>query len=290
MTVALVTAIDPFGPATSPAGLSEHTLSVLNHVLVTVTPDNLAAALTYLPANLHRYTFSVNVTALVSSADILALLDSGASSVFATCDQLKALQPETADSRLVLLLDTVHQSKEKIIDAISDTSVGVYAHNVVDLDFITGWLQEYGSSDRPPVYVSFGKPPSLQDVLSIAKLAAVPIVSAGLLTVDPAANPGLLSVADILMAGVTSDRPDQLVSTLVVDERGIALGLVYSSPESVKASLRTGSGVYQSRQRGLWHKGATSGATQELIRIDADCDQDCLRFVVRQKGAGKAAR
>lgn len=289
MTVTLVTAIDPFGPATSPAGLSEHTLSILNHVLVTVTPDNLAAALIYLPANLHRCTFSVNVTALVSSADILALLDSGASSVFATCDQLKALQPETADSRLVLLLDTVHQSKEKIIDAISDTSVGVYAHNVVDLDFITGWLQEYGSSDRPPVYVSFGKPPSLQDVLSIAKLAAVPIVSAGLLTVDPAANPGLLSVADILMAGVTSDRPDQLVSTLVVDERGIALGLVYSSPESVKASLRTGSGVYQSRQRGLWHKGATSGATQELVRIDADCDQDCLRFVVRQKGAGNAA-
>lgn len=286
MTVPLITAIDPFGP--SPASrLSEKTLAFLNQVLITVTPDTLAAALTYVPENIHRYTFSVNVTSLAAPADILSLLDAGASKVFATCDQLKALQPQVTDSRLVLLLDNVHQSKENIIDAISDTSVGVYAHNVVDLDFIIGWLQEYGSSNRPPVYVSFGKPPSMRDVLAISKLAAVPIVSASLLTVDPATNPGLLSVAEILMAGMTSDRPDHLVSTLVADERGVALGLVYSSPESVRESLRTGSGVYQSRQRGLWHKGATSGATQELIRIDADCDQDCLRFIVKQKGAGK---
>lgn len=122
--------------------------------------------------------------------------------------------------------------------------------------------------------------------MAIAKLAAVPIVSRGLLTVDPEEN-GLLNVGEIFMAGVTSDRTDHLVSTLVVDERGVALGLVYSSVESVKESLRTGRGVYQSRKRGLWYKGATSGATQELIKIDADCDQDCLRFVVRQKGVGE---
>lgn len=286
MAVPLVAAIDPFG-ASSTSGLGETALGYVNNVFITVTPETLDAALVYIPANFNRYAFFVNVTSLESTDDIRSLLNSGAAKVFATYDQLKTLQPEIDDSRLVLLLNTDHQSKEKIIDAISDTSVGVYAHNVVDLDFITGWLQEYGSSNRPPVYVSFGKPPSLKDVLVISKLAAVPIVSAGQLTVDPEKDAGLLSVGDIFMAGVVSDRPDRLVSTLVVDERGVALGLVYSSHESVRESLRTGSGVYQSRKRGLWYKGATSGATQQLVRIDADCDQDCLRFVVKQKGTGR---
>jgi phosphoribosyl-ATP pyrophosphohydrolase/phosphoribosyl-AMP cyclohydrolase/histidinol dehydrogenase len=36
----------------------------------------------------------------------------------------------------------------------------------------------------------------------------------------------------------------------------------------------------------VWEKGATSGATQELLRIDVDCDRDALRFTVRQHGAG----
>jgi phosphoribosyl-ATP pyrophosphohydrolase/phosphoribosyl-AMP cyclohydrolase/histidinol dehydrogenase len=44
--------------------------------------------------------------------------------------------------------------------------------------------------------------------------------------------------------------------------------------------------VYWSRQRGLWEKGATSGAHQRLVRIDADCDRDTLRFVVDQHGSG----
>lgn len=283
MAVPLVAALDFTVPPA--AGLSEKALSYINHVFITVTPDTLAAALAYIPAHAARYTISANVTALPTPA-VQRLLDAGASRVFATYDQLQALQPSTDDARLVLLLDTNYQSKEKIIDAISDTSVGVYAHHVVDLAFITGWLQEYGSSNRPPVFVSFSKPPTLSDVLQISRLAAVPIVSSALLTIDPDTDTSLLPVAAIFTAGVTSDRPDRLISTLVVDERDIALGLVYSSPESVKESLRTGSGVYQSRKRGLWYKGATSGATQELVRIDADCDQDCLRFVVKQKGSG----
>jgi phosphoribosyl-ATP pyrophosphohydrolase len=72
----------------------------------------------------------------------------------------------------------------------------------------------------------------------------------------------------------------------VVDERGIALGLCYSDPESLGAALERGHGVYHSRSRGLWIKGETSGATQELLRVDADCDRDCLRFTVRQQPPG----
>jgi phosphoribosyl-ATP pyrophosphohydrolase/phosphoribosyl-AMP cyclohydrolase/histidinol dehydrogenase len=88
------------------------------------------------------------------------------------------------------------------------------------------------------------------------------------------------------MANATSDRPDGLFTTLVTDERGIALGLVYSSEESVAESLKTGRGVYQSRKRGLWYKGESSGDIQELVSVSLDCDSDCLQFVVRQKGRG----
>ena len=46
--------------------------------------------------------------------------------------------------------------------------------------------------------------------------------------------------------------------------------------------------MYQSRKRGLWYKGASSGDTQELVRVGLDCDNDCLVFVVRQKGRGQS--
>jgi phosphoribosyl-ATP pyrophosphohydrolase len=64
------------------------------------------------------------------------------------------------------------------------------------------------------------------------------------------------------------------------------MGLVYSDLESLRAALERGQGVYHSRSRGLWVKGETSGAVQELVRIDADCDRDCLRFTVRQQPPG----
>jgi phosphoribosyl-AMP cyclohydrolase / phosphoribosyl-ATP pyrophosphohydrolase len=96
---------------------------------------------------------------------------------------------------------------------------------------------------------------------------------------------GKLGLAEAFAAPFDSD-PDSLWPTVVVDERGVALGLCYSDLESLRAALEGGRGVYHSRSRGLWIKGATSGATQELLRIDADCDRDCLRFTVRQQPPG----
>jgi len=264
------------------------TLSFVGNILITVGPETLDAALTLIPKNFHRFSFSVNVTALPSTDDICSLLDAGASRVFVTRDQLRVLQPEVDDSRLALILDLSAPRDGKAAEALLDTSVGIYAHEVIDLDFAIGWLNEYGSNDRPPVFVSFGYTPSLEDAVAIGKLAATPIVAADKLTVDFEKEPSKLSIGDIVLAAVSSDRQDKLISTLVTDESGIALGLVYSSPESVKESLKIGRGVYQSRKRGLWYKGATSGAVQELVRIDLDCDGDCLKFVVRQKGKGES--
>ncbi len=97
---------------------------------------------------------------------------------------------------------------------------------------------------------------------------------------------GKLSLAEAFTAPLVSDRPDGLWPIVVCDEAGIALGLVWGDRESVAESLKRGRGVYRSRTRGLWEKGASSGNTQDLVRIEVDCDRDALRYVVRQNGDG----
>lgn len=97
---------------------------------------------------------------------------------------------------------------------------------------------------------------------------------------------GRLPLAEAFAAPLSSDRPDGLWPTVVCDRFGRALGLAYSHAESLTVAIDEGIGCYWSRKRGLWRKGATSGATQRLIRVDLDCDRDTLRFVVEQDGAG----
>jgi phosphoribosyl-ATP pyrophosphohydrolase/phosphoribosyl-AMP cyclohydrolase len=96
---------------------------------------------------------------------------------------------------------------------------------------------------------------------------------------------GRLDVAEAFAAPLVSDRPDGLWPTVVCDEHGTALGLVYSSADSLRAAVAERRGIYWSRSRSeLWRKGETSGAVQELVRVEADCDRDALRFTVRQAG------
>lgn len=91
---------------------------------------------------------------------------------------------------------------------------------------------------------------------------------------------------DLLIKTLHSDREDGLIPTVVTDMCHVALGLVYSSHESVREAIRKERGIYESRRRGLWEKGLTSGAVQILCKIEVDCDSDCLRFVVKQEGHG----
>jgi phosphoribosyl-ATP pyrophosphohydrolase len=98
---------------------------------------------------------------------------------------------------------------------------------------------------------------------------------------------GRLHLADAIAAPLRSDRPDGLWPTVVCDEAGRALGLVYSNAASLRAAVEERRGIYWSRSRGeLWRKGESSGAIQELLRIDLDCDRDALCFTVRQSPPG----
>src|SRR5213080_835141 len=101
---------------------------------------------------------------------------------------------------------------------------------------------------------------------------------------------GRLALGEAVAAPLAKpvDREGRAVwPTIVCDEWGHALGLVWSTRESLVRAITERKGIYWSRSRqALWEKGATSGNTQALVRVDVDCDRDALRFTVRQRGAG----
>ena len=286
MAPALLAAIDLVNYTQSTRGLDPRRLSYVGNVFSRVTPDTVDQALSHLQRSVGRYTNHLGVASL-AVADVVSLLDAGAAKVFVTHEQLRQLLPlNISQDRLILILPG--HTREENIDALAGTSVDVYYHDVKDVGLVEAWLKEYGT-DRPDVFISFANPTE-EKALLISRLKAIPIIPATALTTDPQREAGLLSVAKIVMANATSDRPDGLFTTLVVDERRTALGLVYSNEESVAESLRTGRGVYHSRKRGLWYKGESSGDVQELVSMSLDCDSDCLQYVVRQKGRGRLYR
>ena len=64
------------------------------------------------------------------------------------------------------------------------------------------------------------------------------------------------------------------------------LMLAYMNRESMAKTLETGYTWFYSRSRQtLWNKGATSGHTQKVISMYADCDDDTLLVKVVQTGA-----
>lgn len=95
------------------------------------------------------------------------------------------------------------------------------------------------------------------------------------------------SYIDSVLPLLKTDRKDGLYTTLVTDLYDKALGVCYSSKESLKLAFEQQVGVYYSRSRNeIWVKGKTSGNTQQLLSVDVDCDADCLKFKVAQNGDG----
>lgn len=68
-----------------------------------------------------------------------------------------------------------------------------------------------------------------------------------------------------------------LVSVVVQDARtGTVLMTAFADREALEHTIATGEMHYRSRSRGLWHKGATSGNTQRVVSLEADCDGDAV--------------
>lgn len=131
------------------------------------------------------------------------------------------------------------------------------------------------AADGTPVVIAGGIT-TAEEIAALDEIGADAQVGMALYT-------GRLSLAEAFAAPLTTDRPDGLWPTVVVDESGAAFGLAYSSHETLAEAIETRMGVYHSRKRGRWLKGETSGATQQLIAVDVDCDRDTLRFTVQQE-------
>ncbi|MGH9458235.1 MAG: bifunctional phosphoribosyl-AMP cyclohydrolase/phosphoribosyl-ATP diphosphatase HisIE [Thermoanaerobaculia bacterium] len=87
-------------------------------------------------------------------------------------------------------------------------------------------------------------------------------------------------------ADVEFDPASGLVAAIVRDaSSGSILMLAWMNAEALQRSLESGEAWFWSRsRRALWHKGATSGATQRIVSIATDCDRDALLVDVEPRG------
>jgi len=77
-----------------------------------------------------------------------------------------------------------------------------------------------------------------------------------------------------------------LIPAIVQDARTReVLTLAYMNRESLARTLETQQTWFWSRSRKeLWHKGATSGNTQRVVDLVADCDSDAIVVLVEPAG------
>lgn len=68
-----------------------------------------------------------------------------------------------------------------------------------------------------------------------------------------------------------------LVTVVAQDARtGAVLMVAHADRDALERTIASGEMHYRSRTRGLWHKGATSGNTQHVVSLSADCDGDAV--------------
>ncbi|MEO4054528.1 bifunctional phosphoribosyl-AMP cyclohydrolase/phosphoribosyl-ATP diphosphatase HisIE [Solibacillus sp. CAU 1738] len=77
-----------------------------------------------------------------------------------------------------------------------------------------------------------------------------------------------------------------LVTAVVQDAKSKeVLTVAYMNEESLAKTIETNETWFYSRSRNeLWHKGETSGNTQKVVSIKADCDRDALVIEVLPAG------
>jgi len=211
-----------------------------------------------------------------------------------------AARPEILDQlpreRVVAALD--HVAGKVVVEGWRrDTGVDVFERMHELRGHVGGFLVTFVEREGRMQGIDFDEVRALKDAAGDARLTvAGGIKNAGEIAaldelgvdaqVGMALYTGKLTLAQSLAAMLSSDREDGLWPTIVCDELGQCLGLAWSNAESLERALETGTGVYWSRERGLWEKGKTSDNTQELLGVLLDCDRDAIRFTVRQAGSG----
>ncbi|MGH7624817.1 MAG: bifunctional phosphoribosyl-AMP cyclohydrolase/phosphoribosyl-ATP diphosphatase HisIE [Gemmatimonadaceae bacterium] len=80
-------------------------------------------------------------------------------------------------------------------------------------------------------------------------------------------------------------KGEGLITVVTQDaSSGQVLMVAYADRRAVERTLASGEMHYFSRERGPWHKGATSGNTQRIVSLACDCDGDTLLARVMPAG------
>lgn len=81
------------------------------------------------------------------------------------------------------------------------------------------------------------------------------------------------------------DKGAGLVTIVAQDAAtGAVLMVAMGNREALEQTLATGEMHYFSRRRGMWRKGETSGNTQRVVSLTADCDGDTVLAMVEPRG------
>ncbi|PYH39615.1 histidine biosynthesis protein HIS4 [Aspergillus neoniger CBS 115656] len=282
MATPLLVSYDPASPS---SGLSLKQIAYFGRVLVKVS--SLAQAEDFLKRNFRLLDVYVDATAITSTGDLVDILNAGAAKIFISLNQLTALSQEQSvpSSRLVVY------AAESQVDAfktwVGESTEHKDAGLSTDSSAVKAIAEKLGMNlEAQNLYRTYTSTPTEETLKDTLAQGGVSVVSADALTFEHKEPNGKIVAASLIAARAVADQSNGLYATTVTDERGTCLGLVWSNDESIAEALRTGTGVYQSRKRGLWYKGQSSGDVQELIRVGFDCDSDCLVFVVNQIGRG----
>lgn len=295
-------AIDLKSLPSSDTGFDLKTISYLGRVHITVTPETHHDASAFLRNHIDHFTTYCDCTAIADLEDVISLLNCGAHKIFVSYKQLETIVEDSLLtgqdlSRLIVSFD--HSICEgdpevgarsifsRVKTLVPDATIGIQLHDVHDWKLLDAMHQISKTEEIPNRYVALAQI-TRDQYKNTVKHGHVAIVPAIEFTSDPKQHPRLQPAHLLIISALQSDRPDGLFPTVVTDEHGICLGLVYSNEESIETALHSGCGVYHSRRHGLWIKGQESGNTQELISIALDCDADALQFKVRQKGEGNS--
>lgn len=80
-------------------------------------------------------------------------------------------------------------------------------------------------------------------------------------------------------------KSNGLVTVVAQDSvTGVVLMIAHTDRAALEKTIETGEMHYTSRTRGLWHKGATSGNTQRVVSLTADCDADAVLARINPNG------
>lgn len=282
-------------------GIDLKTASFFGAINIVVETGSFQNAKTFLKDHFNDFTIYCNATALECS-DAISLLDQGASKIFVTMPQLRAIVEERLlyDLERLLVKNNLGSydgdSRSLVSDLRRDVETVIGEASNGTITFGTKNQALAGSLDKDGTEKDASGDMLAYTTISLDTWEVYEenvsrghglVVPASILTTDPTKEPDLVPAWRVITDVLKSDRPDGLYPTVVNDERGVCLGLVYSNKESIQAALQSGRGVYWSRSRNkLWVKGEESGDVQELINIKWDCDADALQFTVRQKGDG----